>query len=102
MAFFTFPGPDPEKFFMLLANSQGRRLDDQRVSLPPLPGIKTESTTSASTAAEMDASNLCNILSKVQVGPINNVMYRPFRKVIDSFCHFIPQNLTFFAVIEYV
>lgn len=70
MAFFTFPGPESEKFFMMLANSQGRRLDDQRVSLASLPGIQNGGSTSATTAADIDADYLYNMVSKVQVGPI--------------------------------
>lgn len=43
-SFFYFPLPDSEEFFQVLANSQGRRLNDQRVSLPSLPGIGNGST----------------------------------------------------------
>lgn len=87
MSFFTFPGPESEKFFMMLANSQGRRLDDQRVSLASLPGVQNESTASAPNAADIDASYLYDMVSKVQVGLIR----------LCSFYRLIPQNLTLFA-----
>ncbi|CAG5897917.1 unnamed protein product [Menidia menidia] len=53
--------PNPETFFSLLADTQSRRLDDQRVSLPALPGLRNENRTSAG-----DSSYLCYMLSKVQ------------------------------------
>ncbi|XP_069558829.1 uncharacterized protein [Brachyistius frenatus] len=52
---------DPEAFFNLLANTQSQRLDDQRVSLAPLPGLKSEKDTSAG-----DSSYLCYMVSKAQ------------------------------------
>ena len=71
--FIALSAPDPEKFFQVLASTQSKRLDDQRVSLPSLPGIKNGSTSSTSTATEKDASFLCYMVSKAQVGPIHNV-----------------------------
>uniref|UniRef100_A0A3P9JED7 Uncharacterized protein n=1 Tax=Oryzias latipes TaxID=8090 RepID=A0A3P9JED7_ORYLA len=37
---------NPETFFDLLAHTQSHRLDDQRVSLPSLPGLQKESNSS--------------------------------------------------------
>ncbi|XP_077382672.1 uncharacterized protein LOC144022076 [Festucalex cinctus] len=56
-------GLDSDKFFNILANSQGRRLDDQRVCLPTLPGIRNGG---ASQVSSKDASYLCYMVSKVQ------------------------------------
>lgn len=72
---FTFPDADPEKFFSLLANSQGRRLDDQRLSLPALPGIQNGNAKSNS-ASEADAGNLCNVIAKAQVGHLTDWGYK--------------------------
>uniref|UniRef100_A0A3B3ZTX1 Uncharacterized protein n=1 Tax=Periophthalmus magnuspinnatus TaxID=409849 RepID=A0A3B3ZTX1_9GOBI len=54
-------GLDDETFLNALANSQSRRLDDQRVSLPSLPGLKKDNTSNS------DSSYLCYMVSKVQV-----------------------------------
>ncbi|XP_077411729.1 uncharacterized protein LOC144042710 isoform X2 [Vanacampus margaritifer] len=56
-------GLDSDKFFNMLASSQGKRLDDQRVCLPSLPGIQNGG---ASQASNTDASYLCYMVSKVQ------------------------------------
>lgn len=60
----VFPCLDSEMFFDLLASTQSQRLDDQRVSLPSLPGIQNENATSA---VGGDSSYLCYMVSKVQV-----------------------------------
>ncbi|CAJ1075271.1 uncharacterized protein LOC120574510 isoform X1 [Xyrichtys novacula] len=54
---------DSEMFFNLLANTQSNRLDDQRVSLPSLPGLQNEKATFN---AGGDSSYLCYMVSKVQ------------------------------------
>ncbi|XP_061905903.1 uncharacterized protein LOC133651795 isoform X2 [Entelurus aequoreus] len=56
-------GPNSDQFFKMLANSQAKRLDDQRACLPPLPGIQNEGT---SIAVGADTSYLCYMVSKVQ------------------------------------
>ncbi|KAF0032832.1 hypothetical protein F2P81_015122 [Scophthalmus maximus] len=55
---------DPEMFFKLLSNTQSKRLDDQRATLPSLPGPQKENATST---AGGDSSYLCYMVSKVQV-----------------------------------
>ncbi|XP_071328266.1 cyclin-dependent kinase 12 [Trachinotus anak] len=56
-------GPDADTLFNLLANTQSQRLDDQRVSLPSLPGLQKEKDTST---AGGDSNYLCYMVSKVQ------------------------------------
>lgn len=46
---------------------QSRRLDDQRVSLPSMPGLHKEQETSTSGS---DSSYLCYMVSKVQVSTV--------------------------------
>ncbi|XP_072299229.1 uncharacterized protein [Eucyclogobius newberryi] len=56
-------GCETETFLSVLANSQSRRLDDQRVCLPSLPGLKTDRSNSCSNP---ESNYLCYMLSKVQ------------------------------------
>ncbi|XP_023813255.1 Purkinje cell protein 2 homolog isoform X1 [Oryzias latipes] len=58
---------NPETFFDLLAHTQSHRLDDQRVSLPSLPGLQKESNTSNG-----DSNYLCYMVSKVQDSRLND------------------------------
>ncbi|XP_074553533.1 uncharacterized protein LOC141810095 isoform X2 [Halichoeres trimaculatus] len=56
-------GLDSEMFFSLLANTQSRRLDDQRASLPSMPGLQNEKATPN---AGSESGYLCYMVSKVQ------------------------------------
>lgn len=79
-----FPGADPEKLFSLLANTQGRRLDDQRLSLPSLPGIKTEPAKS-NPATEADAGNLFKAVARAQVVHVASISGR--LEIEEMFSH---------------
>ncbi|XP_054597260.1 uncharacterized protein [Nothobranchius furzeri] len=52
---------DSEMFFNFLSLTQSRRLDDQRLFLPSLPGLQNENS-----PVNGDASHLCYLVSKVQ------------------------------------
>ncbi|XP_037112678.1 uncharacterized protein LOC119125857 isoform X2 [Syngnathus acus] len=60
---------DFDALFNLLTNSQSRRLDDQRVSLPSLPGLDKNEPQSSS---DTDSSYLCYMVSKVQGSRMEN------------------------------
>ncbi|XP_077939782.1 uncharacterized protein LOC120827174 isoform X6 [Gasterosteus aculeatus] len=55
-------GLDLEMLFSLLSNFQSQRLDNQRVSLQLLPGLKKENATSG----VENSSDLCDMVSKAQ------------------------------------
>ena len=64
----VLPGPDSDKLFSLLANTQTQRLDDQRATLPSPPATENEKPAGAP-SAEGESSYLCYMVSKVQVSP---------------------------------
>lgn len=77
---------DSDKFFSLLANTQSRRLDDQRVSLPSLPGLQKEQEKSTSGT---DSSYLCYMVSKVQVSSVLwKEMMGPYAKMFYFLLNF--------------
>ncbi|KAG7263632.1 hypothetical protein CRUP_012867 [Coryphaenoides rupestris] len=60
------PRPESEQLFSLLANTQGRRLDDQRATLPSLSTTHNEKPSEKPSAGGGDAGYLCYMVSKVQ------------------------------------
>lgn len=80
------PASDSDMLFNLLANTQSQRLDDQRVSLPSLPGLKKETPKSTT---EEESSYLSYMVSKVQVSP-SNFCFK-YLKIQNS--NFLPLNV---------
>ncbi|CAL1588130.1 unnamed protein product [Knipowitschia caucasica] len=58
-------GMETESFLSVLASSQSRRLDDQRVFLPSLPGLANKKEESNSNS-NPESNYLCYMVSKVQ------------------------------------
>ncbi|KAL6460525.1 hypothetical protein MHYP_G00304910 [Metynnis hypsauchen] len=57
---------DPEKLFKMLADSQSRRMDDQRVSPSLLPGLQIFSSRGSAVMNQWDTDQLCNIVVRAQ------------------------------------
>ncbi|KAI4875013.1 hypothetical protein NFI96_013602, partial [Prochilodus magdalenae] len=57
---------DPEKFFKLLAESQSRRMDDQRVSPCLLPGLQVFSSKGSALMNQWESDQLCKFIIRAQ------------------------------------
>ncbi|XP_049332174.1 uncharacterized protein LOC103046674 isoform X2 [Astyanax mexicanus] len=59
-------GVDAEQFFKILANSQSRRMDDQRVPLSMLPGTQIFSSKGSALMNQWESDQLCKFILRAQ------------------------------------